>query len=219
MLRVGITGGLGSGKSTAAQMFAAKGAYVLSADEIGRELMQPGQVVYVAIVERFGPGVVKADGQLDRPALGRVAFGEGRIGELEAIVHPAVIARQAELIDGVAARDADAVAMVESALIFETKHGGEGGWHRRFDAVVFVTAPEELRIARFVERMAGGKDLSGEGRVALEAEARRRMANQVETERNAAQCEYVLRNDGALEELRRQVDEVWPELRDAAKGR
>ena len=216
MLRVGLTGGLGSGKSTAAKMFAAKGAYVFSADEIGRELMQPGQAVYAAIVGQFGPGVVKADGQLDRPALGRVAFGEGRIGELEAIVHPAVIARQAELMEGVAARDADAVGMIESALIFETKFGGEGGWHRRFDTVVFVTAPEEVRIARFVERMAGGKELRGEERAALEAEARRRMANQVETERNAAQCEFVLRNDGALEELRAQVDAVWPKLRDAA---
>jgi len=216
MLRVGLTGGLGSGKSTVAQMFAAKGAYVFSADEIGRELMQPGQAVYAAIAERFGPVVVKADGRLDRPALGRMAFGEGRIGELEAIVHPAVIARQAELIEEVAARDADAVAMVESALVFETKHGGEEGWHRRFDTVVLVTAPEELRIARFVERMAGGKGLSEAERAALEAEARRRMANQVETERNAAQCEYVLTNEGSLEELRSQVDVVWPKLRDAA---
>jgi dephospho-CoA kinase len=219
MLRVGLTGGLGSGKSTAAQMFAAKGAYVFSADEIGRELMQPGQAVYAEIVERFGPGVVKADGQLDRGALAGAAFGEGRIGELEAIVHPAAIARQAELMEGVAARDADAVAMVESALIFETKFGGEGGWHRRFDTVVLVAAPEEIRIARFVGRMAGGRTLGAAERAALEAEARRRMANQVETERNEAQCEYVLRNDGALEELQVQVDEVWPRLMDAAKGR
>jgi dephospho-CoA kinase len=221
MLRVGLTGGLGSGKSTAAQMFAAKGARVFSADEIGRELMQPGQAVYAAIVERFGPGVVRADGQLDRAGLARMAFGvsgsAGRVEELEAIVHPAVIARQAELIDGVAARDPDAVAMVESALIFQTKYGGESGWKKRFDTVVFVTAPEEMRIARFVERMAGGKTLSDEARAALEAEARRRLANQVETERNAAQCQYVLRNEGSLEELEHQVDAVWLELKDAAK--
>ena len=130
MLRVGLTGGLGSGKSTAARMFAAKGAYVFSADEIGRELMQPGQAVYAAIVAKFGPGVVKADGSLDRPALARIAFGGGRIEELNAIVHPATIARQAELIAEVAARDPDAVAMVESALIFETKYGGEDGWQK-----------------------------------------------------------------------------------------
>src|ERR1017187_4883846 len=109
MLRVGLTGGLGSGKSTAAAMFAELGAYVLSADEIARELMQPGQAVYAAIGERFGPGVMKADGTLDRAALARIAFGEGRIEELNAIVHPATIARQAELIEQIAARDPDAV--------------------------------------------------------------------------------------------------------------
>ena len=217
MLRVGLTGGLGSGKSTAARMFAAKGAYVFSADEIGREMMQPGEAVYVAIIEKFGPTVVAADGKLDRAALTRIAFGDGRIEELEAIVHPATIARQAELIAGLEARDPDAVAMVESALIFETKHGGEGGWHRRFDRVIFVAAPEELRIARFVVRASGGKVLNHEARAALEAEARRRMANQVETERNAAQCNYVLRNDGSLEELQAQVDTVWPLLKDAAR--
>ena len=217
MLRVGLTGGLGSGKSTAAQMFAAKGAQVFSADEIGRELMQPGQAVYAAIVAKFGPGVVKADGKLDRAALARIAFGEGRIEELEAIVHPATIARQAELIEEVARRDPDAVAMVESALIFETKYGGEGGWQKRFDTVIFVSAPEERRIARFVERMGGSKVLSDEARAALEAEARRRLRNQGETERNAAQCQYVLRNEGSLEELQAQVDAVWVGLKRAAK--
>jgi len=227
MLRVGLTGGLGSGKSTAARMFAGHGAHVFSADEIGRELMQPGEEVYAAIVAKFGPGVVKADAagteELDRAALARIAFGvsgiAGRIEELNAIVHPAVIARQAELIEQVAARDADAVAVVESALIFETRYGGEGGWHRRFDKVVLVTAAEELRIGRFVERMAGGKELNAEERTALEAEARRRIANQVETERNAARCDYVLRNDGTVEALQAQVDEVWSLLRDAARRR
>jgi dephospho-CoA kinase len=216
MLRVGLTGGLGSGKSTAARMFAELGAHVLSADEIGRELMQPGQDVYAAIVERFGPGVVKADGVLDRGALARMAFGEGRIEELEAIVHPATIARQAELIAEIAARDPDAVVIVESALIFETKYAGEGGWLKRFDRVVFVKASEDLRIERFVARASGGKALSDEERGALEAEARRRIANQVETERNAARSDYVLINDGTVEGLRAQVDALWPVLKAAA---
>jgi dephospho-CoA kinase len=219
MLRVGLTGGLGSGKSTAARMFAAKGAQVFSADEIGRELMQPGEAVFAAIVEKFGRVVVKADGTLDRPALGRMAFGDGRIGELEAIVHPATIARQAELIEEAAASDPDAVVVVESALIFETKYGGEGGWNRRFDRIVFIEAPEDKRIARFVARASGGKMLSEDERAGLEAEARRRMANQVETERNAAHCQYVLKNDGSVEELQAQVDGLWPELKAAAKGR
>lgn len=219
MLRVGLTGGLGSGKSTAAKMFAECGAYVFYADEIARELMQPGEQVYAETVKHFGPGVVAADGKLDRAALARMAFGDGRIEELEAIVHPATIARQAELIDEVAVHDPNAVVMVESALIFETKHGGEGGWHRRFDKLVFVKASEELQVRRFVERTAGGRTTSDEEREAAEAEARRRLAKQVETERNASRCDYVLENDGPLEQLRLQVETLWPVLREAATRR
>jgi dephospho-CoA kinase len=219
MLRVGLTGGLGSGKSTAAQRFAALGAQVFSADAIGRELMQPGEAVYAQIVAHFGAAVVWPDGSLDRSALARIAFTDGRMEELNAIVHPAVIARQAELIDEVAARDANAVAIVESALIFETKYGGGGGCRRRFDRLIFVKAPEELKIARFVARAAGSKTLSDEERRAFEAEARRRIARQIDDESKAAKCDYVLTNDGSVEQLHAQVDELWPVLKDAAKQR
>jgi dephospho-CoA kinase len=162
---------------------------------------------------------VATDGKLDRSALARIAFGDGRIEELNAIVHPATIARQAELIGDLAMREPDAVAMVESALIFETKYGGEGGWHRRFDKIIFVKASEELQVRRFVERTTGGKALGEEEREAAEAEARRRLAKQVQTERNAPLCDYVLTNDGPLEQLRAQVVALWPVLRDAAKQR
>jgi dephospho-CoA kinase len=219
MLRVGLTGGLGSGKSTAAEMLAKLGAHVLSADEIGRELMQPGEAVYTAIVVHFGAGVVAADGKLDRAALARIAFGDGRVEELNAIVHPATIARQAGLIEEIAARDPDAVAVVESALIFETKYGGEDGWHKRFDRIIFVQSPEELKIARFVDRSSRGKMLNDDERAALEAEARRRSANQTATERNAERCDYVLMNDGSAENLQAQVDALWPVLKAAAKRR
>lgn len=223
MLRVGLTGGLGSGKSTAAQRFAALGAQVFSADAIGRELMQPGEAVYAAIVAHFGLGVVKADGSprgtLDRSALARIAFTDGRLEELNAIVHPAVIARQADLMDEIAARDANAVAIVESALIFETKYGGEVGCRRRFDRLIFVKASEELKIARFVARAAGSKTLSDEERRAFEAEARRRIARQIDDESKAAKCDYVLTNDGSVEQLHAQVDALWPVLKDAAKQR
>jgi dephospho-CoA kinase len=222
MLRVGLTGGLGSGKSTAAQRFAELGAIVFSADEIGRQLMQPGEAVYSAIVAHFGAGVVSRDGSLDRSALARIAFGgadkdAGRVEELNAIVHPAVIARQAELIDEVAARDANAVAIVESALIFETKYGGEGGCRRRFDRLIFVKAPEELKIARFVARAAGSKTLGDEARRALEAEARRRIARQIDDASKAAKCDFVLTNDGSIEQLQAQVDALWPVLKDEAQ--
>jgi dephospho-CoA kinase len=224
MLRVGLTGGLGSGKSTAAKMFAALGAHVLQSDAIGRELMEQGQAVYAGIVAHFGEGVVLADGSLDRRALARVAFADGRVEELNAIVHPAVIARQADLSEEIFARDARAVVMVESALIFETNYseassGGFAGgarWSSRFDRIILVTAPEEVKIARFVTRSSAGEEMTSARRAELEAEARRRLAQQVSDERKSSLCDYVLNNNGALTELEWQVDQLWPILQAAA---
>jgi dephospho-CoA kinase len=221
MLRVGLTGGLGSGKTTAARLFAALGAHVLQSDAIGRELMEPGQAVYDAVVAHFGGFVVSADGTLDRAALARIAFAEGRVEELNAIVHPAVIARQAELSAAIFAKDAAAVVMVESALIFETNYGetndsGRERWHSRFDRIILVTAPEEVKIARFVARSAPEGSLSEGQKTELEAEARRRLAQQISDERKSALCDYVLTNGGALTELEWQVDQLWPILKAAA---
>jgi dephospho-CoA kinase len=229
MLRVGLTGGLGSGKSTAAQLFAALGAHILQSDAIGRELMEPGEAVYRGIIAHFGKGVVLADGQLNRAALAQIAFADGRVEELNAIVHPAVIARQTELSEKIFAKDPHAVVMVESALIFETNYGAEeeaggvsrgaGGsrWHSRFDRLILVTAPEEVKIARFVARSAAGAALSAERRAELEAEARRRLAQQIPDEQKSALCDYVLTNGGALTELEWQVDQLWPILQSAAR--
>jgi dephospho-CoA kinase len=217
-------------------MFAAHGAVVLSSDEMGREMMQPGHAVYAEIVARFGAGAVAADGGLDRAALAQMAFGDGRVEELNAIVHPAVIARQAEVMEEIAARDKDAVVVVESALVFETKYGearygetrhgeprygetrdGEGGGRRRFDRVVLVRARDEVKVARFVARAAQGRTLSAEERGALEAEARRRMAQQMDDDAKAALCDYVLTNDGTGEELQAQVDGLWVVLKADAR--
>jgi dephospho-CoA kinase len=108
------------------------------------------------------------------------------------------------------------VIIVESALIFETKHGGGEGWRQRFDKVVLVTAPEELKIARFVARAAKGSGLSDAEREALEAEAQRRMAQQISDEAKAAMSDYVLTNNGPLTELEWQVDQLWPILKGQA---
>jgi dephospho-CoA kinase len=226
MLRVGLTGGLGSGKSTAARLFAAHGAHVLQADAIGRELMEPGHAVYAAIVNHFGSDVVLPDGRLDRGVLAKIAFVDGRVEELNAIVHPAVIARQAELAEAIFQHDPRAIVIVESALIFETKYGGTkyGGiqaddkarWHNRFDRVIVVTAPEEVKIARFVARSASGEALTAERRAQLEAEARRRLAQQISDDQKSALADYVLTNGGALSELEWQVDQLWPILKAAA---
>jgi dephospho-CoA kinase len=212
MLRVALTGGLGAGKSTAGRMFRALGAHVLSSDEMGREMMQPGQAVYTAIVQRFGSGVELPGGGLDRGALARLAFTDGRAEELNEIVHPAVIARQAEIIEGIAREDPAAVVMVESALVFETLHAGAEGWAERFDKVVLVTAPEELKVARFVDRAAKGAALDEKQREALEAEAKSRLAQQIPDERKAALSDYVLTNSGSPTELEWQVDQLWPIL-------
>jgi dephospho-CoA kinase len=223
MLRVGLTGGLGSGKSTAARLFAAHGAHVLSADSIGRELMEPGQAVYAAIVDHFGSSVIFPDKRLDRAALARIAFADGRIDELNAIVHPAVIAREKDLSAAIAAKVPGAIIVVESALIFETKYGGLPGedikpWRNRFDRIILVTAPEEIKIARFVARSASGNTFNETQRAELEAEARRRLAQQLSDEQKSALCDYVLTNGGPLPELEWQIDQLWPILQ-AAAGR
>lgn len=218
MLRVGLTGSLGSGKSTAAKLFAAHGAQVLQSDAIGRELMEPGQDVYAKIVSRFGDKVVLPDGKLDRPLLARLAFAEGRADELNAIVHPAVIGRQGELIEDIARRSPNTVVMVESALIIEAVYGDDAGWQRRFDRLILVTAPEEVKIARFVSRCVGDTTPTAEQIAECEQEARLRLARQMPDEQKMALCDYVLTNDGAVTELEWQVDQLWPILRIAAKG-
>src|ERR1700722_19538378 len=154
MLRVGLTGGLGSGKSTVSGYLRELGAEVIEADELGRVLMEPGQPVYEEIVEVFGPEVVAQDGRLDRARLAELTFRGRRLDEPHAIVHPAVIAAQGDWMREVFARNPRAIAVVESALIFEVerdarRRGESEGvltyWGRRFDRIIVVAAPEEGR--------------------------------------------------------------------------
>ena len=210
MLRVGLTGDLGSGKSTVAKMLAARGAIVLSSDEMARAMMQPGEAVFAAIVERFGSSVVAADGTLDRRRLAELAFDpqSPRVEELNAIVHPAVLAAQAEAVATFAGTDK--VVVVESALIFSAYGTTPEELRSRFDCVVVVTAPEEQKIARYVERVAAGRKLSDEEREAVERDARRRLALQ-RTEDRADEC-VVIRNDRGRAELEDRVSAVWEEL-------
>jgi dephospho-CoA kinase len=210
MLRVGLTGDLGSGKSTVAAMFAARGAVVLSSDETARAMMQRGESVYNAIVAQFGSEVVAADGTLDRRKLAQMAFDPAspRVAELNAIVHPAVLAEQAKQVAAFATTDK--IVVVESALIFSAYGQTEAQRRERFDRIVLVVASEARKISRFVERVLGGRVPPHEERAALEADARRRLALQ-DTESHAAEC-LVVRNDGSLSELEAQVESVWREL-------
>jgi len=218
MLRVGLTGGLGSGKSTVAGWLRELGADVIEADELGRALMEPGQTVYAEIVRVFGPGVVGADGRLNRGKLAELAFNGGRLNELNAIVHPAVIAEQRRWMDAVFARDPSAVAVVESALVFEVerdarqrgeKEGVLADWRRRFDRVIVVIAPDEVKIARYV----GKASPSSEGRAATEADARSRLARQIPDVEKAARADYVIENTGSLSGLHVQVESLWLRLK------
>jgi dephospho-CoA kinase len=181
------------------------GAHGISADELGRQLMEPGTAVFAEIVKTFGPDVVGTDGRLDRPALARLAFRDGRVEELNAIVHPATIARQGKIAAAIFVKEPDAVVVVESALIFETQYGD--GWRERFDRMVLVAASYSLKVERFVAR-SGGADAA-----AFEAEARRRLARMIPDEVKARECDFVIQNDATVEELRAQVQKLWPQLR------
>lgn len=214
MLRVGLTGGLGSGKSTVGELLRARGADVIEADEMGRALMEPGQDVFARIVRTFGSEIVGADGRLNRARLAELAFRGGRLQELNAIVHPAVIEEQRRWMNGVFARNPAAVAVIVSALIFEVERDararGENDnvladWRRRIDRVVVVIAPDDLKIARYVDRLG----ISGADRAAAESDARSRLAHQVPDAIKAARADYVLENQGDKAALRAQVEALW----------
>ena len=217
MLRVGLTGGLGSGKSTVAAMLRELGAQVIESDELGRKIMEPGQSAFDAIVQRFGPEVLTADGRLNRPLLAEMAFKNGRVRELNAIIHPAVIDAQREWMDQLFASDRAAVAVVVSALIFEVERDArEAGpaaaayadLRKRIDRVVLVTAPDADKIGRYVARVAA----QPADREKAEADARSRLAHQLPDREKVARADYVLENNGDLDALRRQVDRLWSRL-------
>jgi len=222
MLRVGLTGGLGSGKTTVAGMFALLGAHVLEADTIGRELTRPGQPVYRELVEHFGqypdaPSLVLADGAIDRAALAKFVFSTHRLGELNRIVHPAVIAEQERRMEQIFRGDPNAIVVVESALIFEADRSGTvPGWRDRFDKLVLMTAPKELRLARYVHRLTEGRPVLVEQKTALEQDGRRRIDQQIDDEEKIPFCDFVIENSGTMEELDRRVRDAWAKLREAA---
>jgi len=214
MLRVGLTGGIGSGKSTVAAMFRSLGAHLIEADAIGRELMSPGHRVYEQIIRHFGPEVANRDATLNRPLLADLAFRRNRLSELNRIVHPAVIAEQQRRAERIFADAPKAVVIVESALIFEAEAQGTGpGWRQRFDRMILVTAPEEVKIARYVARMAGGTRPVED----LEADARCRLAAQIPDSEKIALCDYVIRNNGNLQQTQRQVGQIFAELAAASR--
>jgi len=197
-VNVGLTGGLGSGKSTVAALLGEHGAVIIDADVVAREVVRAGTPGFAAVVARFGPGVVGPDGELDRAALARIVFADGAaLDELNAIVHPLVGSRSAELA---AAVPPGAVVVHDIPLL------AENGLADRFDTVVVVEADREIRLARLAER----------GLTRAEAEAR--MAAQATDEQRRAIADEIVRNDGDLDSLARQVDRLWDRLNGSARS-
>ena len=200
MLTVGLTGGIGSGKSTVTRLLAERGAVVVDADLVAREVVEPGTPGLARIVEEFGKDVLRPDGTLDRPALGARVFSDPQaLARLNAIVHPLVGERTAELLEQARAAGAEVVVHDVPLLV-------ENGLAGMYDAVVVVAAGPQTQLDRLV-RLRG----------MAEHEARQRIAAQAPLVDKLAVATHVIDNDGPVEALTAQVDEVWAALvRDAA---
>jgi dephospho-CoA kinase len=193
-VRVGLTGGVASGKSTVSAILAELGAVVIDADALAREVVARGTPGLDAVVAEFGPGVLTPEGDLDRPAMGRLVFGDDAARRrLEAIIHPLVIERMAEI---------EATAGEDDVVVHDIPLLAEGGRADTFDAVVVVDAPRDLQ----VERMLGDRGWTRE-------DAESRIAAQATREERRAIATHVIDNNGTLEELRARVEAVLDELR------
>ncbi len=203
MYLVGLTGGIGSGKSTVASRLRELGAHVVDADQVAREVVEPDQPALAAIVDRFGPGVTTRDGRLDRQALADVVFADEEArAALNGITHPRIGERIQELVAGHAEAEQEEgrarVVVLDHPLLVES------GQAEHLPAVIVVTAPEEVRVARLVERGLRADD------------ARARIRSQASDEQRRAAATHVVDNSGDLASLRAQVDTLWAELRRAA---
>lgn len=198
MLRVGLTGGVACGKSTVGQLLAARGAHFLQADTLAHRLYEPGEVVYRAVVERFGREILNCDGTINRTRLANAAF-PGRIQELNAIVHPAVLEAQVRWMADCERNDPGGIAVIEAALILEA------GAAKDFDKLIVVTCSLEQKIARYAQRAKLPL-------VEARAEVSRRSAAQLPDDEKVSRADYVIDNSGPLEETARQVEGMWAEL-------
>ena len=196
MRKVGLTGGVACGKSTVGEMFVSLGAHLVKADEIAHKLMQPGEEVYENVVQAFGKDILNPDGTINRPRLADAVFPTGRISELNAIVHPAVIEAQEAWMEKVLRKDPNAVVIVEAALLLEA-----GSWNR-FDRLITVTCPLEQKIERFAAR----HNLSLEK---ARVEVERRQKAQASDDDKVKISHFVIDNSGTLEQTRQQVQKAW----------
>jgi dephospho-CoA kinase len=191
VLVIGLTGGIGSGKSTVSELLAAKGGVIVDADAITREVQEPGTPTFAAMVERFGDGIVARDGTLDRAAVADIVFGDPEaLADLNHIVHPAVGAEIAARMRSLA--EGDDVVVLDVPLMVES--------HRAYPvaALVVVDVDPEVAVGRLVGRRGMRED-----------DVRARMARQANREQRLARADRVIDNSGDLDDLARQVDELW----------
>ena len=205
MLRVGLTGGIGSGKSEVSRRLAARGAAVIDADQAARDVVARGTPGLAQVVAAFGDGVLLPDGSLNRPKLGEIVFAdESALGKLNSIVHPLVHQHMREAEER-AVRDGgdDAVIVHDIPLLAEAGQQRSAG----FDLVLVVDVPPELQ----VKRLTGNRGMTA-------GDAAARMANQATREQRLAIADIVIDNSGTLADLDKRVDEVWAELRARASA-
>ena len=190
---VGLTGGIGSGKSTVAAMLGALGAFVVDCDGLGRLVIEPHGRAYARVVERFGRGIVRDDGQIDRAALAAIVFGdEGELAALNAISHPAI---DAEIADRIADAPEDQMVVLDMAVLVETDLGAG-----QYDTVVVVEAPLDVRLTRLAQRGM------------TEDDARARIASQATDDQRREVADYVIDNGGNIDDLREEVATLWDAL-------
>ena len=197
MLRVGLTGGLASGKSFVGQALAGLGCHLIRADELGHAVLMPGGEAYQPVIEEFGPGILEAGGTIDRRKLAAEVFQRPeRLEALNRLVHPPVIRREEELIQEYAARDPQGIVVVEAAILIETGH------HKRFDRMVLAVCSLEQQIERAIQR----------DRLSRE-EALARLERQMLLEEKRKFADYVIDTGGLKQETLRQVEETYRSLR------
>ena len=215
MLKVGLTGGIASGKSVVGEMFVGLGAHLVQADRIAHSLMEPGEPVYNEVVRHFGREILNPDGSINRSKLAEMAFGGAsdpaasrvsRVAELNRIVHPMVIRSQEQWMHAVGLQNPRAVAIVEAALILEARVKDS------FDRLIVVTCNTEQRAARFAARQKIDIETA-------QKEVVRRMAAQLPDEEKVKIADFVIDNSGSLDHTRQQVAQVWDKLQgDASKS-
>jgi dephospho-CoA kinase len=204
MLKVGLTGGIATGKSLVGGMFAELGAHIIEADKIGHELMVPGEPVYDEIVKRFGTEILNPDKTVNRGKLAELAFDQRRprIYELNSLLHPGIIQRYEKRMEEIAAREPGAVVMLEAALLLEA------GLRKRFDRIVVVSCKPQQRIERWEKRLHVDVETA-------RREVTRRMMAQAPQEAKIQVADYVIDNSGSIEDTRKQVEKVFAQLRSA----